>query len=162
MTHLRIQRGVGELRAGASRSFGTLHARGGGEETYATILACPSFADPLSETISVPVMVAKGAHAGPVVGITSAIHGNELNGIPIIHRLFRWVTSNAGIRFNLYRECRAKNLGCVCSELDCSTLCGIVVAVPVVNVHGYTRFQRGFSDGVDLNRIMPGKKAGTA
>jgi len=50
-----------------------------------------------------------------------AVHGNELNGIPIIHRLFR--------------------------ELDCSTLCGIVVAVPVVNVHGYTRFSRGFSDG---------------
>eukprot|EP01138_Halocafeteria_seosinensis_P006223 gb/GECG01006364.1/.p1 GENE.gb/GECG01006364.1/~~gb/GECG01006364.1/.p1 ORF type:complete len:602 (+),score=69.41 gb/GECG01006364.1/:1-1806(+) len=90
---------------------------------------------PLSQPLSVPVMVMKGSVAGPIVGITSALHGNELNGIPLIHRLFR--------------------------EVDVATLCGIIVAVPVVNIHGYTRYQRGFSDGVDLNRIMPGKKHGT-
>lgn len=47
-------------------------------------------------------------------------------------------------------------------SLDCATLCGTILAVPVVNVHGYTRYQRGYSDGVDLNRIFPGKKQGTA
>jgi hypothetical protein len=40
-------------------------------------------ADPVSEAISMPIMIAKGAHAGPVLGITSAVHGNELNGIPV-------------------------------------------------------------------------------
>lgn len=41
---------------------------------------------PLSQPLSVPVMVMKGKVAGPIVGITSALHGNELNGIPLIHR----------------------------------------------------------------------------
>ena len=43
-----------------------------------------------------------------------------------------------------------------------STLCGAIVAVPVVNTVGFLRYQRGFGDGVDLNRIMPGKKGGSA
>jgi len=90
----------------------------------------------LSEHVSIPIMIIKGALPGGVVGITSAVHGNELNGIPLIHRLFR--------------------------EIDCSKLCGTLIAVPVVNVHGYVRHQRGFSDNVDLNRIMPGKLDGSA
>ena len=43
----------------------------------------------LGEHISIPIIVAKGRFAGPVVGITAAIHGNELNGIPLIWRLLR-------------------------------------------------------------------------
>lgn len=35
---------------------------------------------------NIPVIVARGRHAGPVLGITACIHGNELNGIPLIHR----------------------------------------------------------------------------
>ena len=67
--------------------------------------------DGLSSSIRVPVIVAKGVKEGPIVGITAALHGNELNGIPLIHRLFR--------------------------ELKCSELHGIVVAVPVANSPGY-------------------------
>ena len=88
----------------------------------------------LSEPVSVPIMVARGVLPGPTVGLTAAIHGNEIAGIPLIHQLMR--------------------------ELDPSNLCGNVVAIPVVNPPGFRRFQRGFSDGVDLNRIMPGKKRG--
>lgn len=44
--------------------------------------------DPLQQPIAVPVMVARGASEGPVVMITSALHGNEVNGIAVIHRLF--------------------------------------------------------------------------
>ena len=90
----------------------------------------------LGEPLSVPVLVARGRHAGPVLGITSALHGNELAGIPVIHRLF--------------------------SELDVEHLSGTIVAVPVVNTVGFQRYQRGFSDGQDLNRIMPGKKGGSS
>ena len=47
-------------------------------------------------------------------------------------------------------------------ELDVEHLSGTVVAVPVVNTPGFLRYARGFSDGQDLNRIMPGKKGGSA
>ncbi|KAJ3314245.1 hypothetical protein HDU76_002448 [Blyttiomyces sp. JEL0837] len=86
--------------------------------------------------IKIPVIVAKGVKVGPVVGITAALHGNELNGIPLIHRLFR--------------------------EINCKSLHGILVAVPVSNVPGYLRSQRGYTEGTDLNRILPGKPNGSS
>ncbi|KAG0045049.1 hypothetical protein BGZ83_009689 [Gryganskiella cystojenkinii] len=92
--------------------------------------------DAMSTPIRVPVIIAKGVRPGPVVGLTAALHGNELNGIPLTHRL-------------------------VLQEIQCKALHGIVVAVPVANVPGYLAQQRGFSDGTDLNRLMPGKKDGT-
>ncbi|KAG0319621.1 hypothetical protein BGZ99_004996 [Dissophora globulifera] len=92
--------------------------------------------DAMSSPIKVPVIVAKGVRPGPVVGLTAALHGNELNGIPLTHRL-------------------------VLQEIQCQALHGIVIAVPVANVPGYLAGQRGFSDGTDLNRLMPGKQNGS-
>ncbi|CAJ0645855.1 7968_t:CDS:2 [Entrophospora sp. SA101] len=92
--------------------------------------------DGLSLPIKVPVMVAKGVKDGPVVGLTAALHGNELNGIPLIHRLMS-------------------------QDLNCNNLHGVVVSVPVANVPGYLAGQRTFSDGQDLNRVMPGKPNGS-
>ncbi|KCV68412.1 hypothetical protein H696_04706 [Fonticula alba] len=92
--------------------------------------------DGLGLPIRVPVMVAKGVKRGPVLGITAALHGNELNGIPLIHRLFR--------------------------EIDCTELSGCLVAVSIANPPGFLRQQRGYLDGSDLNRLMPGKPTGTA
>jgi len=71
---------------------------------------------------------------GQVLGLTSAIHGNELNGIPVIHRLFQ--------------------------ELDVDELGGTLVAIPVLNPPGFLRHLREFSDGQDLNRAFPGKPDG--
>ncbi|KAJ3046720.1 hypothetical protein HK097_000601 [Rhizophlyctis rosea] len=90
----------------------------------------------LSEWVRLPVIVARGVEDGPVLGITAVIHGNELNGVPCIHR--------------------------VITDIDVSTLKGTVVAVPCVNVPGYLRYTREFSDGKDLNRCFPGKEGGTA
>ena len=90
--------------------------------------------DGLASGIRVPVLVAKGTD-GPTFGITACIHGNELNGIPVIHRLFR--------------------------ELDVSTVRGTIVGVVALNVPGLHLKQRGFIDGTDLNRIMPGKPNGS-
>ncbi|OMJ22676.1 N-alpha-acetyl-L-2,4-diaminobutyric acid deacetylase [Smittium culicis] len=92
--------------------------------------------DGLGKNISVPVIVAKGLYEGPIVGITAALHGNELNGIPLIHRLF--------------------------TEIDTNKLYGTLVAVPVANSPGYNLSQRGFSDGTDLNRVMPGRADGSS
>ena len=98
-------------------------------------LALETVGDGLGRDIFVPSIVVRGRHPGPILGITAVVHGNELNGLPAIHRLLE--------------------------RLDPETLTGAVVAVPVVNVPGYHRNERCFSDGSDLNRIFPGKEGGT-
>lgn len=82
----------------------------------------------------VPIIVAKGEEAGPVLGITAAVHGNELNGISVIQRLFR--------------------------ELDVRNLRGTIVGIPAVNIPSLLANQREFIDGTDINDIMPGKAKG--
>lgn len=91
--------------------------------------------DGLAAPIRIPVRVFKGPRPGPTVGITAAVHGNEVNGIPTIHRLFQ--------------------------SLDPDELSGTVVAAAPINVPGYQRNIRQFSDGKDLNRAFPGKADGT-
>lgn len=90
--------------------------------------------DGLGMPIYVPVIVARGEMDGPVVAVTAAVHGNELNGIPVVQRLFR--------------------------ELEKEQLRGVVIGIPVVNVPGLQLMQRKFNDDEDLNRIMPGKPMG--
>ena len=90
--------------------------------------------DAASRAVRVPVLVARGRHPGRVVGLTAALHGNELNGIPAIHSLFR--------------------------RIDPEELRGTVVAVTIANMPAFTRQQRVYTDGADLNRIFPGHPAG--
>jgi predicted deacylase len=92
--------------------------------------------DGLGRAVRIPVIVARGRKPGPTFGITSALHGNELNGVPVIHRLM--------------------------STLDLRRLNGTIVATVVANVIGFDRRQREFSDGTDLNHVMPGKEHGNA
>lgn len=90
--------------------------------------------DTFGQPISIPVLVAKGALPGKVIGITAAVHGNELNGIPVIQRVFK--------------------------DIDVSSLSGTIIGVPGVNVPAITRRSRRFIDGTDLNHIMPGDPKG--
>lgn len=92
--------------------------------------------DGLGLPVRLPVMVARGNKPGPVFGLTAAVHGDELNGIPIIHRLF--------------------------DHLELSTLRGSVVAVVVVNIDGFLSNERRFGDGWDLNHSFPGRPDGNA
>ena len=92
--------------------------------------------DTFGNPIQIPILVAKGRSDGKILGLTAAVHGNELNGIPVIHRLFK--------------------------ELDPNELAGTVVGIPAVNVPSIIRAQRRFNDGMDLNHIMPGVKNGNA
>ncbi len=92
--------------------------------------------DGIGVPIHVPVIVARGKEAGgKVVGLTAAVHGNELNGILVIQRLFK--------------------------EINIDELKGTIVGVPVINVPSLVRKKRRFIDGTDLNHIMPGKPNGT-
>ena len=84
--------------------------------------------------IKVPVLIAKGKEDGKVFGLTAAIHGNELNGIPIIHNLIE--------------------------SLDVSQLNGTIVAIPGLNPLAIANMQREYVDLQDLNRLFPGKEKG--
>jgi len=90
--------------------------------------------DGFGNPISIPLIIARGVEDGPTLGLTAAVHGNELNGIPVIQRLFR--------------------------EVDVKELKGTIIGIPVVNVPSYMRKKRRFNDGVDINHIMPGKPDG--
>lgn len=91
--------------------------------------------DAAGRPLTVPVLVSRSRVPGPVVGITAAVHGNELNGIPLIQRLFG-------------------------SEAVQSLRRGTLVAVPIVNVAGFL-VNRREHHGQDLNHIMPGRPDGT-
>lgn len=81
--------------------------------------------------LSLPVEVVHGRQPGPTIWLSAAIHGDELNGVPIIRRTLQ--------------------------KLDPETLCGTVVAVPVVNVFGLVTESRYLPDRRDLNRNFPGR-----
>jgi uncharacterized protein len=89
----------------------------------------------IGEPIRIPIVVARGKHDGPVLGLTAAIHGNELNGIAVIQELL--------------------------ATLDVESMHGTIVGALVLNVPGLMREQRAFDDGRDLNRLAPGRADGT-
>jgi predicted deacylase len=82
-----------------------------------------------------PVLVVNGAKRGPVLCLTAAIHGDELNGIEIVRRV-------------LY-------------DLDPDKLSGTVIGVPIVNLQGFRRATRYLPDRRDLNRFFPGNPDGS-
>ncbi len=82
-----------------------------------------------------PVLVAHGTSPGPVLCLTSAIHGDELNGIEIVRRVYH--------------------------SIDPETLSGTLIGVPVVNLVGFQRASRYLPDRRDLNRFFPGNPRGS-
>ncbi len=85
--------------------------------------------------LSMPVHVVHGRRSGPVLFVSAAVHGDELNGVEIIRRLLE-----------------AKAL---------RRLAGTLVAVPVVNVYGVIHQSRYLPDRRDLNRSFPGHASGS-
>ncbi|WP_295361947.1 succinylglutamate desuccinylase/aspartoacylase family protein [Arenimonas sp.] len=82
-----------------------------------------------------PVVVTRGALAGPVLCLVAGVHGDEINGIEIVRQLSH--------------------------SLDPTRLSGTVIGVPIVNVHGYSRGSRYLPDRRDLNRFFPGTRQGS-
>ncbi len=85
--------------------------------------------------LSMPVHVIHGKRAGPVVFVSAAIHGDEINGIEIIRRI---------------RHTKAVE-----------KLRGTLICVPIVNVYGFFNHTRYLPDRRDLNRSFPGSKHGS-
>ncbi|NNL56605.1 MAG: succinylglutamate desuccinylase/aspartoacylase family protein [Pseudomonadales bacterium] len=86
--------------------------------------------------VPTPVLVANGAHAGPVLCMTGAIHGDEINSIETIRRVMHGINPQQ--------------------------LAGTVVGVPIVNQMGFRRSSRYLPDRRDLNRYFPGSIDGSS
>jgi predicted deacylase len=86
--------------------------------------------------VSTPVLVANGSAPGPTVCLTAAVHGDELNGIEMVRRVFH--------------------------DIDPKKLSGALIGVPIVNVQGFRRGSRYLPDRRDLNRYFPGNPNGSA
>ena len=84
---------------------------------------------------NLPIRIIRGKKDGPIVFVSAAIHGDELNGIEIIRRL------------------RKLNL--------LSKLKGTLILVPIVNVYGIMNLSRYLPDRRDLNRSFPGSIKGS-
>jgi len=84
----------------------------------------------------VPVIVLNGKGPGPVLCLTAAVHGDELNGIEVTRR--------------------------VLDDIDLEELNGAVIGVPIVNIQGFYRGTRYLPDRRDLNRYFPGNPKGSA
>ena len=85
--------------------------------------------------VTIPVRVISGKISGPILFISGAIHGDELNGVEIIRRL-------------LFHK-------------SITNLRGTLIAVPVVNIHGFLAHNRYLPDRRDLNRSFPGNEYGS-
>ncbi|MEO0575229.1 MAG: succinylglutamate desuccinylase/aspartoacylase family protein [Pseudomonadota bacterium] len=86
--------------------------------------------------VDTPVLVVHGRQPGPVLCLTAAVHGDELNGIEIVRRVLH--------------------------GLQPSRLGGTVIGVPIVNIQGFRRGTRYLPDRRDLNRHFPGSTSGSA
>ncbi len=85
--------------------------------------------------ITMPVHVLNGPRDGPVLFVSAAIHGDEINGVEIIRRIMKL----AALR----------------------RLRGALIAVPIVNVPGFLNLSRYLPDRRDLNRSFPGSPRGS-
>ena len=88
-----------------------------------------------NDPVSMPVHVLHGRHDGPVVFVSAAVHGDEINGVEIIRRLLR--------------------------VPQMKRLHGTLLAVPIVNVFGFHNRSRYLPDRRDLNRSFPGNESGS-
>lgn len=85
--------------------------------------------------IGLPVHVIHSKLDGPVMFISAALHGDEINGVEIIRRVLK-----------------SRSLG---------RLKGTIIAVPVVNLFGFISQTRYLPDRRDLNRSFPGSEKGS-
>lgn len=85
--------------------------------------------------LTMPVQIVRGKRDGPVLFVSAAIHGDELNGVEIIRRLLQ--------------------------QKSLSRMNGTLIAIPIVNVYGVIHHSRYLPDRRDLNRSFPGSERGS-
>lgn len=86
-------------------------------------------------TLNIPLHVRRGEEDGPVVFVSAALHGDEINGTGTVRELL------------------------MASDFQISR--GSVILVPVLNMPGFDRHSRYLPDRRDLNRSFPGSASGS-
>jgi predicted deacylase len=95
---------------------------------------------PVSESyagfsLKIPLQIQRGSQDGPVVFVTAALHGDELNGTGAVRELL------------LDENFKLKS--------------GSLVLVPILNLLAFDRHSRYMPDRRDLNRCFPGSPGGS-
>lgn len=103
-----------------------------GESRDVTLAVSESYS---SMTVQIPIHICRGVDPGPVVFVTAALHGDEINGTGAIRQL---------IQDDDFRPKR-----------------GAVILVPVLNILAFDRHSRYLPDRRDLNRYFPGSLSGS-
>ena len=85
--------------------------------------------------MEIPVQVIRGKLDGPVLFVSAAVHGDEINGVEIIGKLLK--------------------------HPSLSKIRGTLIAVPIVNIFGFNAKSRYLPDRRDLNRSFPGTQKGS-
>jgi len=89
----------------------------------------------ISSAVHIPLQIRRGSEPGPILFVTAALHGDEINGTGAIRQLIL--------------------------EPDLEITHGTVILVPVLNVLGFERHSRYLPDRRDLNRSFPGSADGS-
>ena len=85
--------------------------------------------------VHLPVRVLHGKRDGPVLWVSAALHGDEINGVEIVRRVLR--------------------------HTSMKRLSGTLIAVPIVNTLAFLHQSRYLPDRRDLNRSFPGSERGS-
>ena len=88
-----------------------------------------------SMTVQIPIHIRRAVAEGPVVFVTAALHGDEINGTGAIRQLIQ--------------------------DEDFRLTSGSVILVPVLNLLAFDRHSRYLPDRRDLNRSFPGSPTGS-
>lgn len=88
-----------------------------------------------TSTVEVPIIIERAKKKGPVVLMTSGIHGDEINGVEIVRQII-------AKKINRPKK-------------------GTIICIPVLNIFGFLDMKRAFPDGRDLNRVFPGNPRGS-
>jgi len=86
-------------------------------------------------TVQIPIHIRRAVEDGPVVFVSGALHGDEINGTGAIRQLVQ------NEEFTLVR--------------------GSVILIPVLNILAFDRHSRYLPDRRDLNRAFPGSNTGS-
>ncbi len=100
-----------------------------------TTVALPMARLYTNNEITLPVQIVHGLRSGPVMFVSAAVHGDEINGVEIICRLLK--------------------------NRSLNDLRGTLLAIPVVNPFGFIQRSRYLPDRRDLNRSFPGSMKGS-
>ena len=86
-------------------------------------------------TVQIQIHIRRAIEKGPVVFVTAALHGDEVNGTGAVRQLIQ--------------------------DEDFQLLKGAVILVPVLNLLAFDRHTRYLPDRRDLNRSFPGSEKGS-